>query len=140
MSLNIYLSFEGNCAEVFDYYKSIFGGEFVVKQTFGDGPPDMGVEDADKDKIMHVSLPVGESVLMGSDTAGGFGGAVTQGNNFSISYLAATTDEADRVFPLLSDGGDVKMALQETFWGSYFGMCTDKFGINWMINVDLNKK
>ena len=69
MSLNIYLTFNGNCAEAFEYYKSIFGGEYEAFQTFGDGPPDMGFAEADKDKVMHVSLPVGQSTLMGSDTA-----------------------------------------------------------------------
>ncbi len=137
MSLSPYLTFNGNCAEAFDFYKSVFGAEFIVRQTFGDGPPDMGVADADKSKIMHVSLPIGDSVLMGSDTAGDHGPPFQQGNNFSISYAPATKAEADKVYAKLKDGGIEVMAMQDTFWNAYFGMCTDKFGVQWMINVGL---
>ena len=73
MSLNVYLFFDGNCREVFEFYRSVFGGEFAMIQTFGDGPPDMNVPDAEKDRIMHVSLPVGSTVLMGSDSTTAFG-------------------------------------------------------------------
>lgn len=85
MPLNPYLTFDGTCRQAFDFYKSVFGGDFIVFQTFGDGPPDMNVADADKDRVMHVSLPVGGAVLMGSDTAQGFGGPIVVGTNFSIN-------------------------------------------------------
>lgn len=140
MSLNIYLTFDGNCREVFDYYKSIFGGDYMAFETFGNGPPEMKVADADKDKVMHVSLPVGNSVLMGSDTVEGFGGPVTVGNNFSISVVGHSKEHCDEVFGSLADGGTVTMPLQETFWGSYFGSCRDRFDINWMVNYDMQGK
>ena len=134
MSLNIYLTFDGVCREAFDYYKSVFGGDFTEFQTFGQAPSDMPVNDADKDKVMHVSLPVGTSTLMGSDTAAGFGGPLVIGNNFSISIVGESESHCDEVFGKLSEGGKVTMPLQDTFWGSYFGMLEDRFGVNWMIN------
>ena len=140
MSLNIYLTFDGNCREVFDFYKSVFGGDYSAFQTFGDGPPEMEVAEADRDRVMHVSLPVGSSTLMGSDTAQGFGGPVTVGNNFSISIVGESKQQCDELFAKLVDGGEVKMPLQETFWGAYFGMCLDRYGINWMINFDMQQK
>lgn len=137
MSLSPYLTFNGNCGEAFDFYRSVFGGDFTVRQTFGDGPPEMGVSDAEKGRVMHVSLPIGDNVLMGSDTAGDHGPPYSQGNNFSISYAPATKADADRIFAKLKEGGAETMPLQDTFWNAYFGMCTDKFGVQWMINVDL---
>ena len=137
MSLNTYLTFDGNCREAFEFYRSVFGGEFAVIQTFGDGPPDMGVPDDEKDRIMHVSLPVGSSVLMGSDSCSSFGGPPTMGDNFSISIAGESREHCDAIFARLSDGGAVKMPMNETFWGAYFGMWTDRFGINWMINYEL---
>ncbi len=134
MTLNIYLTFNGDCAEAFGFYKSVFGGDFSVRQTFGEGPAEMGVAEADADKIMHISLPVGANVLMGSDALASQGGGVSVGNNFSISYAPPSREETERLFAALSDGGFVKMELQDTFWGAYFGMCTDKFGVNWMLN------
>ena len=139
MSLNIYLTFDGNCREAFDFYRSAFGGDFAVFQTFGEGPPDLAVADADKDRVMHVSLPVGSSTLMGSDTAKGFGGPVVVGSNFSISIVGQSKQHCDDVIGKLSDGGTVTMPLQETFWGAYFGSCRDRFGINWMVNYDMTK-
>ena len=138
-TLNIYLNFDGTCEAAFDFYKSIFGGEFDSISRFSEMPPDpkFSVDDADKDKIMHVSLPISqETVLMGSDTAGGFGPPLVVGNNFSISVYASNREESDRLFAALSDGGGISMPMGDTFWESYFGMCTDKFGIQWMISCD----
>jgi len=137
MSLNIYLTFDGNCREAFEFYRSVFGGDFVVCHTFGDGPPDMEVADVDKDRIMHVSLPTGSSTLMGSDTTQGSAGSLVVGTNFSISIVGESKQHCDEVFARLIVGGETKMPLQETFWGSYFGMCRDRFDINWMINFDM---
>ena len=140
MSLNTYLTFDGNCEEAFEFYKSVFGGEFIVLQRFSDGPPEMkGVGDDEKNRIMHVSLPVGASVLMGSDTAGGHAETYKRGNNFSISYSPGSRAEADAAFAKLNSGGVETMSMQETFWGAYFGMCTDRFGVQWMINIDAKK-
>lgn len=136
MSLQTYLFFEDNCAEAFEFYRSVFGGDFSFHTTFADAPAEMGVPDAEKDRIMHVSLPVGDSVLMGSDSSSAFGPPKAVGRNFAISYTPDSREEADRAFAALLEGGAVEMPMQDTFWGAYFGQGTDKFGISWMINVD----
>lgn len=139
MSLNPYLTFDGNCGEAFDFYKSVFGGDFAMRSTFADGPPEMGVKEEEQDRIMHVSLPVGDSMLMGSDTASGHGGPFIEGTNFSITYNPKSKEDADAIFGKLKNGGDEIMGMQETFWGAYFGMCKDRFGIQWMVNFDLGR-
>ena len=136
MSLSTYLTFDGNCREAFEFYRSVFGTEFVVLSTFAEAPEDMDVPDADRDKVMHVTLPIGSSVLMGSDNDPS-GPPVVVGNNFSISVDTEGRQESDELIGKLSDGGAVSMPMQETFWGSYFGMCTDKFGVNWMVSCHL---
>jgi PhnB protein len=143
-SVNIYLIFNGNCLEAFNFYKSVFGGDFPYVGKFGEMPPQEGmprVADSEKDKIMHISLPISEETcIMGSDSSDAYGHATKVGNNFSISINTDTTTEADRLFKELSHGGKVTMPMNQTFWGAYFGMFTDKFGINWMVNVDVNPK
>ena len=134
MTLSIYLNFNGNCREVFEFYRSIFGGEFQILETFGNGPPDMGVPEDERDNIMHVSYPIGSSVLMGSDMPSNFGAASDMGNNFSIAYSTSSKEETDDLFAKMSEGGTVTMALGDMFWGSYFGACIDKFGVNWMFD------
>ena len=137
--VNAYLTFNGNCEEAFNFYKSVFGGEFPYIGRFGDMPPTDGKEipEADKNKIMHITLPISqETVLMGSDTAGEWASQFNAGNNISLSINTDSREEADRLFGGLSEGGVVTMPLAETFWGAYFGMWTDKFGINWMVNYD----
>ena len=139
-TVNVYLTFNGNCKDAFDFYKSVFGGEFPYVGTFGEMPPQKGmppVAAADKDKIMHISLPISkETVLMGSDTGGEWAKSYKQGNNFSISISTDSKKEADRLFNALSKGGQVMMPMAKAFWGTYFGMFTDKFGIHWMVSFD----
>ena len=138
-TVNAYLTFNGNCKEAFDFYKSVFGGEYPYVGTFADMPPTDGkpLSEADKKRIMHISLPISkETIIMGSDTTGEWASHYKAGNNFSLSLNAGSKDEADRLFHALSAGGQVTMPLQDTFWGAYFGMWTDKFGINWMVNYD----
>ncbi|MBW3519950.1 VOC family protein [Flavobacterium sp. NKUCC04_CG] len=139
---NTYLNFKGNCEEAFLFYKAVFGGEFNYIGRFGDMPAsdDYQVADSDKDKIMHVSLPIGTSILMGSDTGGAWAPAFVQGNNFSVSVSAESKAEADAIFKALADGGKITMPLENTFWGDYFGMLTDKFNINWMMSFDGKNK
>ena len=140
-SVNIYLTFDGNCEEAFELYKSVFGGEFPYIGRFKDMPPQEGktVSDKDAEKIMHVSLPISkETMLMGSDTGGEWSPNFKQGNNFAISVNAESQEEADRIFNALSKGGQVTMPMDKTFWGDYFGMWTDKFGINWMVSYNEN--
>lgn len=136
--LNVYLNFDGSCREAFEFYRSAFGGEFQALATFGDGPGDMQIPEAMKQRIMHVSLPVGASTLMGSDMAPGAGDHRV-GNNFSISVSPDGRAEADALFAKISAGGEVIMPLQETFWGAYFGSCRDRFDVNWMFNVELGQ-
>ena len=140
MSLNTYLFFDGNCREAFEFYRSVFGGEFSVIQTFGNGPPDMNVPESERDRIMHVSLPIGSAVLMGSDSCSAFGPPPVAGDNFAISLIGESREHCDDVFARLSEGGTVKMPMQEAFWGAYFGTWRDRFGINWMINCELPKE
>lgn len=139
---NTYLNFNGNCEEAFNFYKSVFGGEFTYLGRFGEIPEseEYKVSEEDKNKVMHVSLPIGTSVLMGSDTGGEWAPTFTQGNNFSISITADSKDEADKLYNSLAGGGQVTMPLGDTFWGDYFGMLTDKFGINWMISFNEQEK
>ena len=137
MHLNTYLTFNKGCREAFEFYRSVFGGDFLFIQTYGDGPPDMQVPEDERARVMHVSLQIGSSVLMGSDMPSGFGGPPVVGNNFSISYLTQSREETDSLFAKLSEGGTVTMPLQDMFWGSYFGAFTDKFGINWQFNYEI---
>ena len=138
---NTYLTFNGNCEEAFNFYKSVFGGDFSYIGRFGEMPEsdDYKVSEADKNKIMHVSLSIGSSILMGSDTGGEWAPNYKQGNNFSISISADSKAEADRIFNALSKDGQVTMPMENTFWGDYFGMLTDKFGINWMMSFNEKK-
>lgn len=138
-TVNIYLNFNGNCEEAFNFYKSVFGGEFTYVGRFGDMPPQEGMppmSEVDKNKIMHIGLPIGNTVLMGSDTGGEWAPSFQQGNKFSINITPESKEVANKLFNGLSAGGKVTMPMADTFWGAYFGMFTDKFGINWMINFE----
>ena len=143
-SVNVYLTFNGNCAEAFDFYKAAFGGDFPYVGKFGEMPQQEGMPplpESEKNKIMHISLPISrETARMGSDSSEAFGQATVIGNNFSVSINADTKEEGDRLFKELSAGGKVTMPMSDTFWGAYFGMFTDKFDINWMVNVDQQGK
>lgn len=139
-TINPYLLFNGNCEEAFLFYKSVFGGEFPYIGKFSDMPPSddpncppLSAEDANR--IMHVSLPIGNTVLMGSDSNSQSGDVVI-GANVSISINTESRAEADRLFNGLSAGGNPFMPMNSTFWGAYFGMFVDKFGIHWMVNFD----
>ncbi|WP_309612654.1 VOC family protein [Flavobacterium sp.] len=139
-SINPYLIFNGNCEEAFLFYKSVFGGEFPYIGKFSDMPPSddpncppPSAEDANR--IMHVSLPIGNTILMGSDSHSQSGDVVI-GANVSISINTESRAESDRLFNGLSAGGNPFMPMCDTFWGAYFGMFVDKFGIHWMVNFD----
>lgn len=137
--INPYLTFNGTCESAFIFYKSVFGGEFPYIGKFKDMPPSEGqkMSDADGEKIMHVSLPIGGgTILMGSDTGGEWSSNFREGNNFSISINADSAEEANKIFNGLSAGGTVTMPLARTFWSELFGMFTDKFGINWMMSYE----
>jgi PhnB protein len=137
-TINPYIHFNGNAEEAFTFYQSVLGGEFAAVLRF----KDMNFEGAPKnekeaDKIMHIALPVGKhNVLMGSDTPEQMGKHNLMETRSKISFSAESKEEADQVFNGLSAGGQVEMAIQESPWGSYFGMFRDKFGIEWMIDFD----
>ncbi len=137
-TVNPYLIFNGNCEQAFDFYQSVFGGSFTTKSTFGEMPPMPGYEmpeDA-KSRIMHVALPISsETILMGSDANPAMG-VPQQGQNISLAVGVSSRDEADKIFNGLADGGKINMPMADTFWGAYFGMLTDRFGIEWMVNFD----
>jgi len=138
-SINSYLNFNGNTEEAFNFYKSVFGGEFQVLMRFKEVPPEHQASPAEANKIMHVTLPIGKAnVLMGSDVPEAFGKAIT-GTNVSISVSAESKDEADRLFKGLSNEGKATMPMSDTFWGSYFGMLTDKYAIQWMVSFDKSR-
>lgn len=136
--VNPYLIFNGNCEEAFLFYQSVFGGEFPYMGRFKDMPADDNcppTSEEEADRIMHVSLPVGDTVLMGSDSTSQSGEVIVD-NNISVSINTASREEADRIFNGLASGGNAFMPMTATFWGAYFGMLVDKFGINWMVNFD----
>lgn len=139
-SVNPYVNFNGNCEEAFNFYQSIFGGKFGYVGRFGEMPPQEGQPPLPAEaanKIMHISLPISkETSLMGSDALEGFGPPMVVGTNFAVSINAVSKADADRLFNGLSAGGRVDMPIGDTFWGSYFGMFADKFGINWMVSFD----
>ena len=141
--VNPYINFRGNCEEAFNFYKSVFGGEFLMVSRYKDMPPSENTHGAeiDGEKIMHISLPISkDSWLMGSDVGGEWAKHTVEGNNIQLSLSTESEDEARKIFKGLSEGGSVKMPLEKTFWGALFGMLTDKFGINWMMSYDYNQR
>lgn len=135
-----YLNFSRNTEEVFNFYKSVFGGDFVDGKInrFGEIPEMEGmppIAETDKNLVMHISLPIlGGHLLMGTDAPDSMGFKVNQGNNVYISLHPDSRLEADQLFAKLTEGGVVEMPMQDMFWGDYYGSLTDKFGIKWMVN------
>ena len=141
VTINPYLNFMGKTEDAFNFYKSIFGGKFATFQRFKDVPGGEKMTEADQEKIMHVSLPIGNgNVLMGTDALESMGQSITAGNNFYISVSPESEAHAEELFNKLSGGGEITMPLDKAFWGAYFGMLVDKFGIQWMVNYDLNQQ
>ena len=138
-TVNPYLYFNGNCEEAFNFYKSAFSREFKYIGRYKDVPQtDKHLFQEQDNKIMHVSLPISEeTVLMGADNAELSNRNIST-TNFSLSINTDKKEEADRLFRKLSEGGKVKLAMNETFWGSYYGIVTDKFGIMWKISFESN--
>lgn len=137
LTVNPYLTFNGVCEAAFLFYADALGKPLGPVNRFGDMPAGPGCEEMPaeiKNRIMHVSLPLSEEcVLMGSDTTEQ---PAVAGSNVAMSINVDSREQADAVFRKLSEGGEVTMPLQDTFWGAYFGMWTDKFGIRWMLNYD----
>jgi PhnB protein len=140
-TVNSYLNFNGNTEEAFNFYKSVFGGEFSFIQRFKDTPDGDKLSPAEKEKIMHVALPIGKnSSIMATDTLESMGHKAVPGTNFSIAVMPDSEEEANKIFKGLSAGGHVVVPLEKASWGALFGMFTDKFGIQWMVNYDANHK
>ncbi len=135
--LNSYLNFDGQAEEAFNFYKSIFGGEFLGGiHTMGNAPGTENLSENSKNRVMHIALPIGNDLLMASDIIPEFGQTLTKGNSNYISIFPDSREEANRIFNGLSDGGSVEMPLEDQFWGDYFGSFQDKFGISWMVNYN----
>jgi PhnB protein len=135
-----YLNFNGNTEEAFNFYKSVFGGEFLALMRFKDNPQCDQMSEADKDRIMHIALPIGNgAVLMGTDALESMGQKLTFGNNFYLTISPESKEEAEKLFNGLSAGGKIEMPLQDMFWGAYYGSFTDKFGVQWMVNYSQNQ-
>ncbi len=138
-TVSTYLNFERETEEAFNFYKSVFGGEFMGEiMRFGDMPPNENsqpIADDVKNLVMHMALPIlGGHLLMGSDAPEGFGFRVNPGNNVYVMLSPDTKEETTRLFRVLSEDGTVEMDLQDTFWDAYYGSCKDKFGVQWMFN------
>ena len=139
--LNTYLNFAGNAEEAFNFYKSVFGGEFTSVVRFKDMPMEgVKIPKADENRIMHIALPIGkDDVLMASDVLEGFGHKRVIGNNVSISVFPDSKEEADRIFNGLSSGGSIEMPIADQMWGDYCGSLKDKYGVMWMVNYGYPK-
>ncbi len=136
-AVNSYLNFAGNTEEAFLFYQSVFGGEFATFQRFKDMPGSEQMSEEDRDKIMHVALPIGHgTVLMATDALESLGHKLVAGNNFSLAISAETLEEAKEIFIGLAAGGTIPVPFDKAPWGAYFGMLTDKFGIQWMVNYN----
>jgi PhnB protein len=135
--INPHINFNGNAEEAFNFYKSVFGGEFAKIMRFKDlSSPEFPVSENEANKIMHIALPIGKSVLMANDVPEILGRTNENENRSKIVISAESKEEADRLFNGLSAGGQIEMPIADSPWGSYFGMLRDKYGIEWMVDYD----
>lgn len=140
-TINPYINFNGNAEEAFNFYKSVFGGEFAEIVRFKDlASPGFPVAEKEANKIMHIALPIGKNVLMANDVPESMGRVNENENRSKISISAESKEEADKLFNGLSAGGKVEMPIADSPWGSYFGMFRDKYGIEWTVDFDLKYK
>ena len=135
--INPYINFNGNAEEAFTFYKSVFGGEFAKVMRFKDlANSEFPVSEKEKNKIMHIALPIGQNILMANDVPESMGTVNENENRSKISISAESREEADKLFNGLSEDGQVEFPMSESPWGSYFGMFRDKYGIEWMVDFD----
>ena len=140
LNINAYLHFMGKTEEAMNFYKSILGGEFTIFGRFRDVPGAENMNPEDQKKIMHISLTTKNgTVIMATDSLESMGQQVSYGNNVHLCIQAESETEVDKLFTALSTGGKVEMPVNKTFWGAYFGMCQDKYGVQWMINYTYNQ-
>ena len=137
--INPHINFNGNAEEAFNFYKSVFGGSFTKIIRFKDlSNTEHQLSEKEANKIMHIALPIGNSILMANDVPE-FMGRVNENENRSKIFVSAQSkEEADKIFNGLSAGGSVEMPIDESPWGSYFAMFRDKYGIEWMVEFDSN--
>ena len=136
-AVNTYLNFNGNSQEAFNFYKSVFGGEFSIVMRFKDTSEAANMPPEVQDKLMHIALPLKNgSILMATDALESMGQKLIEGNNCHIMISPDSVEEGDKLFKDLSAGGKVDMDYQKQFWGAWHGQLTDKFGIHWMIDFD----
>ena len=133
MHLNPHVSFNGQCEEAFKFYQQCLGGDIQTMMKYGDSPMADQVSGDWRDKIIHATLVVADTTLMGADAPPGY---FEKPAGFSIGIGVAEPAQAERIFNGLAEGGKVTMPLQQTFWSVRFGMLVDRFGIAWMINCD----
>jgi len=139
--INPHINFNGNTEEAFNFYKSIFGGEFAKIIRFKDlEGADFSVSEKEANKIMHIALPIGKNILMANDVPESMGRTNENENRSKISISAESIEEADKLFNGLSAGGQIEFPISDSPWGSYFGMFRDKYGIEWMVDFDPNYK
>ena len=139
-AVNPYLNFAGNTLEAFEFYRSVFGGEFPMVLRYRDFPDNMGASGANADKIAHIALPVGPGMLMGTDVIGGQVASFNPGNNTYIVLAPDSAAEAKKLFDGLAAGGKTEMPLQATEWAEQYGICIDRFGVQWMVNYEGSNK
>ena len=136
-TINPHINYNGNAEEAFTFYKSVFGGEFTKITRFKDlASPEFPIDEKEENKIMHIALPIGNNTLMANDVPAILGTTNENENRSKIAITANSREEADKLFNGLSAGGTVEMPIQDSPWGSYFGMFRDKYGIEWMIDFD----
>jgi PhnB protein len=135
--INPHINFNGNAEEAFNFYKSVFGGEFALIMRFKDmESPEFPVAEKEANKIMHIALPIGKNVLMANDVPESMGRTNENENRSKISVSAESKEEADKIYNGLSVGGQIEFPIGDSPWGSYFGMFRDKYGIEWMVDFD----
>ncbi len=135
--INPHINFNGNAEEAFNFYKSVFGGEFAKIMRFKDlSSAEYPVPESEANKIMHIALPIGNSMLMANDVPEIMGRTNENENRSKIVISAESKEEADKLFNGLSVGGQIEMPISDSPWGTYFGMFRDKYGIEWMIDFD----
>ena len=136
-SINPHINFNGNAEEAFNFYKSVFGGDFAKIMRFKDlASAEFPVAENEANKIMHIALPIGNSILMANDVPEILGRTNENENRSKIVISAASKEEADKLFNGLSEGGQIEMPISDSPWGSYFGMFRDKYGIEWMVEFE----
>ncbi len=134
LSTNPYFNFAGNTGEAMNFYKSVFGGEFTLYQQFKGMPGCENMAPAEQEMFMHISLTTPKGlVFMATDALESMGHKLTFGNNAYVCIHTENEAETDKLFDGLSAGGKIEMPVNKTFWGAYCGMCTDKFGVQWML-------